>query len=88
MQGLAELWFLVEDTDSAPSPGCSSSALPFSVIVTLFYRVFVMYAATRVVLALKRRTGGYEDNRKLSEEEPVRPSPSLHVSAFLAHTGR
>ncbi|GAA5843377.1 hypothetical protein JCM9279_002082 [Rhodotorula babjevae] len=49
----------------------ASSALPFSVIVTLFYRVFVMYAATRVVLALKRRTGGYEDNRKLSEEEPA-----------------
>ncbi|KPV73900.1 uncharacterized protein RHOBADRAFT_45191 [Rhodotorula graminis WP1] len=51
--------------------GVDSSALPFSVIVTLFYRVFVMYAATRVVLALKRRTGGYEDNRKLSEEEPA-----------------
>ncbi|GAA5903597.1 hypothetical protein JCM8208_003634 [Rhodotorula glutinis] len=49
----------------------ASSALPFSVIVTLFYRVFVMYAATRVVLALKRRKGGYEDNRKLSEEEPA-----------------
>ncbi|BGP50771.1 hypothetical protein JCM10450v2_006697 [Rhodotorula kratochvilovae] len=49
----------------------ASSALPFSVIVTLFYRVAVMYAATRVVLALKRRTGGYEDNRKLSEEEPA-----------------
>ncbi|GAA6053593.1 hypothetical protein JCM3770_001543 [Rhodotorula araucariae] len=49
----------------------ASSALPFSVIVTLFYRVAVMYAATRVVLALKRRTGGYEDTRKLSEEEPA-----------------
>ncbi|GAA5864256.1 hypothetical protein JCM8547_001309 [Rhodosporidiobolus lusitaniae] len=48
----------------------ASSALPFSVIVLLFYRVLVLYAATRVVLALKRRTGGYEDNRKLSEEEP------------------
>ena len=40
-----------------------------------------MYAATRVVLALKRRTGGYEDNRKLSEEEPVR-LPSLSFSLF------
>lgn len=39
-----------------------------------------MYAATRVVLALKRRTGGYEDNRKLSEEEPVRP---LFLSSSL-----
>lgn len=50
----------------------SSSALPFSVLVTLFYRVAVLYLATRIVLALKRQTGGYEDNRKLSEEEPVR----------------
>ncbi|GJN93524.1 hypothetical protein Rhopal_006581-T1 [Rhodotorula paludigena] len=49
----------------------ASSALPFSVIVTLFYRVAVLYAATRVVLALKRQTGGYEDNRRLSEEEPA-----------------
>ncbi|GAA6039287.1 hypothetical protein JCM8097_003245 [Rhodosporidiobolus ruineniae] len=48
----------------------ASSALPFSVLVLLFYRVMVLYAATRIVLALKRRTGGYEDNRKLSEEEP------------------
>ncbi|GAA5825841.1 hypothetical protein JCM11251_000022 [Rhodosporidiobolus azoricus] len=48
----------------------ASSALPFSVIVLLFYRVLVLYAATRVVLRLKRQTGGYEDNRKLSEEEP------------------
>ncbi|BGP34506.1 hypothetical protein JCM10296v2_006328 [Rhodotorula toruloides] len=49
----------------------ASSALPFSVLVTLFYRVAVLYLATRIVLALKRQTGGYEDNRKLSEEEPA-----------------
>ncbi|BGP19128.1 hypothetical protein JCM10213_005631 [Rhodosporidiobolus nylandii] len=48
----------------------ASSALPFSVLVLLFYRVTVLYAATRIVLALKRQTGGYEDTRKLSEEEP------------------
>uniref|UniRef100_A0A0K3C831 BY PROTMAP: gi/472583985/gb/EMS21601.1/ ICE2 family protein [Rhodosporidium toruloides NP11] gi/647400374/emb/CDR45769.1/ RHTO0S11e04566g1_1 [Rhodosporidium toruloides] n=1 Tax=Rhodotorula toruloides TaxID=5286 RepID=A0A0K3C831_RHOTO len=55
----------------------ASSALPFSVLVTLFYRVAVLYLATRIVLALKRQTGGYEDNRKLSEEEPARPLRSL-----------
>ncbi|GAA5984904.1 hypothetical protein JCM10908_002444 [Rhodotorula pacifica] len=49
----------------------ASSALPFSVLVTLFYRVAVLYAATRIVLNLKRQTGGYEDDRKLSEEEPA-----------------
>jgi hypothetical protein len=48
----------------------SSSALPFSVIVLLFYRVAVLYAAIRIVLALKRRTGGYQDNKALSDEEP------------------
>jgi hypothetical protein len=58
----------------------SSSALPFSVLVTLFYRVAVLYLATRIVLALKRQTGGYEDNRKLSEEEPVRQFCRLNDS--------
>lgn len=36
----------------------------------LFYRVAVMYAASRIILALKRKNEGYE-SRKLSEEEPV-----------------
>ncbi|GAA5873608.1 hypothetical protein JCM3774_004989 [Rhodotorula dairenensis] len=50
----------------------ASSALPFSVLVTLFYRVAVLYAATRIVLNLKRQTGGYNpDDRRLSEEEPA-----------------
>ncbi|GAA5973174.1 hypothetical protein JCM11641_006306 [Rhodosporidiobolus odoratus] len=48
----------------------ASSALPLSVLVLLFYRVTALYAATRIVLALKREMGGYQDNRKLSEEEP------------------
>lgn len=64
-------------TQSLTSMFRSSSALPFSVLVTLFYRVAVLYLATRIVLALKRQTGGYEDNRKLSEEEPARPLRSL-----------
>ncbi|GAA6025499.1 hypothetical protein JCM10207_003382 [Rhodosporidiobolus poonsookiae] len=58
----------------------ASSALPFSVIVTLFYRVLVMYAATRVVLALKRDMGGYADNRKLSEEEPFARALSVALA--------
>ncbi|CEQ42925.1 SPOSA6832_04799 [Sporobolomyces salmonicolor] len=49
----------------------ASSAVPIHVLVGLFYRVAVLYAATRTVLALKRETGGYEDNRSLSEEEPA-----------------
>ncbi|BGP57405.1 hypothetical protein JCM8202v2_005046 [Rhodotorula sphaerocarpa] len=53
----------------------ASSAVPFSVLVTLFYRVAVLYAATRIVLNLKRQTGGYgreeEERRRLSEEEPA-----------------
>lgn len=55
-------------------PTRSSSALPFSVLVTLFYRVAVLYAATRIVLNLKRQTTGSwnDDDRKLSDEEPVR----------------
>lgn len=49
----------------------SSSALPLPVLVGLFYRVAVMYAASRIILALKKQNEGYEDTRKLSEEEPV-----------------
>lgn len=40
-------------------------------LVGLFYRVAVMYVASRIILALKRKNEGYEDTRKLSEEEPV-----------------
>lgn len=54
-----------------PSSLYSSSALPLPVLVGLFYRVAVMYAASRIILALKRQNEGYEDTRKLSEEEPV-----------------
>ncbi|KWU42714.1 ICE2-domain-containing protein, partial [Rhodotorula sp. JG-1b] len=55
----------------------ASSALPFSVLVTLFYRVAVLYAATRIVLNLKRQTTGSwnDDDRKLSDEEPVQGIP-------------
>lgn len=49
----------------------ASSALPLPVLVGLFYRVAVMYAASRIILALKRQNEGYEDTRKLSEEEPA-----------------
>lgn len=31
-----------------------------------------MYAASRIVLALKKKNEGYEETKKLSEEEPVR----------------
>ncbi|KAL8277695.1 hypothetical protein RQP46_009968 [Phenoliferia psychrophenolica] len=48
-----------------------SSALPLPVLVGLFYRVAVMYAASRIVLALKKRNEGYEETKKLSEEEPA-----------------
>lgn len=70
----------------APAPprrAHSSSAVPFSVLVTLFYRVAVLYAATRIVLNLKRQTGGYgreeEERRRLSEEEPVSATGSVRV---------
>lgn len=48
-----------------------SSALPLPVLVGLFYRVAVMYVASRIILALKRKNEGYEEGRKLSDEEPV-----------------
>ncbi|SGY14801.1 BQ5605_C013g07106 [Microbotryum silenes-dioicae] len=48
----------------------ASSALPLPVLVGLFYRVTVLYAASRIILALKRKNEGYEDTRKLSEEDP------------------
>ncbi|GAA6059839.1 hypothetical protein JCM10212_003751 [Sporobolomyces blumeae] len=49
----------------------AASAIPIHVLVGLFYRVAVLYAATRIVLTLKRETGGYEDTKALSEEEPA-----------------
>ncbi|KAI5477154.1 ICE2 family protein [Pseudohyphozyma bogoriensis] len=49
----------------------ASSALPLPVLVGLFYRVAVMYAASRIILALKRKNEGYEDTRRLSDEEPA-----------------
>ena len=54
-----------------PSKENSSSAIPIHVLVGLFYRVLVLYAATRIVLTLKRETGGYVDSRTLREEEPA-----------------
>lgn len=53
----------------------ASSALPVPVLVGLFYRVAVLYAATRIILALKRKNEGYVDTKKLSEEEPVSAVP-------------
>jgi hypothetical protein len=51
----------------------SASAIPIHVLVGLFYRVAVLYAATRIVLTLKRDKGGYQDDRGvgLREEEPA-----------------
>lgn len=52
-------------------PPRSASALPLPVLVGLFYRVAAMYAASRIILALKRKHEGYEESRRLSEEEPA-----------------
>lgn len=52
-------------------------------LVGLFYRVAVMYAASRIILALKRKNEGYQESRKLSEEEPV-SSLSLSSGGKLA----
>ncbi|GAA5881504.1 hypothetical protein JCM16303_005681 [Sporobolomyces ruberrimus] len=50
----------------------ASSAIPIHVLVGLLYRVAVLYAATRIVLTLKRQKGGYgHDQRKLLDEEPA-----------------
>ncbi|GAA5934943.1 Ice2p [Sporobolomyces koalae] len=49
----------------------ASSAIPIHVLVGLFYRVAVLYAATRIVLTLKRDKGGYHDQRALLDEEPA-----------------
>lgn len=51
-----------------------SSALPLPVLVGLFYRIAVMYAASRIILALKRKNEGYEDTKRLSEESSVSSS--------------
>lgn len=51
-----------------------------------------MYAASRIILALKRQNEGYEDTRKLSEEEPVSISvqrrPHLTDVALLSQAAR
>ncbi|KAM0752698.1 ICE2-domain-containing protein [Meredithblackwellia eburnea MCA 4105] len=48
-----------------------SSALPLPVLVGLFYRIAVLYAASRIILALKKQNEGYEETKRLSEEEPA-----------------
>ena len=63
-----------------------SSALPLPVLVGLFYRVAVMYAASRIVLALKKKNEGYEETKKLSEEEPVRPFLFLFPPSRILRT--
>jgi len=49
----------------------AASALPLPVLVGLFYRVAAMYAASRIILALKRKHEGYDEARRLSDEEPA-----------------
>ena len=48
-----------------------ASALPLPVFVGLVYRIAVLYAASRVILALKRGRAGYDPSTRLSEEEPM-----------------
>jgi hypothetical protein len=49
----------------------SSAALPLPVVVGLIYRITVLYLASRVILALKRAKGDFEEGTRLSEEEPM-----------------
>ncbi|KAM0786673.1 hypothetical protein ACM66B_002121 [Microbotryomycetes sp. NB124-2] len=58
----------------------ASSALPLPVLVGLFYRVTVLYAASRVVLALKRQHEGYTDSKKLRDEEPAARAMTVTIT--------
>ncbi|KAK4047349.1 hypothetical protein OIO90_006208 [Microbotryomycetes sp. JL221] len=58
----------------------ASSALPLPVLVGLFYRVTVLYASSRVVLALKRQHEGYHDSKKLSDEEPAARAMTVTIT--------
>ena len=48
----------------------AASALPLPVLVGAVYRLLILYAASVVLLAWKRGREGYDQDKRLSEEEP------------------